>query len=185
MYGLILLGIVILFLGMSVLMAVIRGLSKSLIRFVTVLVSALLAVFVCLIGKSLLPNGVVFVELVNNNMTQIQQNFGAEAAETVAEILEYLKISPVLTETLVQLTGALAAPILCVILFMILGVVFWVMYLIALIIRRVVIHARHGKKWKPSRGLAACVETAGVILALWVSMPLAVGVLELMEQLLV
>ena len=157
MYGLILLGIVILFLGLSVLMAVIRGLSKSLIRFITVLASALLAVFVCLIGKSLLPNGVAFVELVNNNMTLIKQNFGAEAAETVAEILEYLKISPVLTETLVQLTGALAAPILCVILFMILGVVFWVMYLIALIIRRVVIHIRHGKKWKPSRGLAACV----------------------------
>lgn len=34
-------------------------------------------------------------------------------------------------------------------------------------------------------GLAACVETAGVILALWVSLPLAVGVLELMGQLLV
>ena len=34
-------------------------------------------------------------------------------------------------------------------------------------------------------GLAACVETAGVILALWVALPLVEGVLELMGELMV
>ena len=34
-------------------------------------------------------------------------------------------------------------------------------------------------------GLAACVETAGVVLALWVALPLVRGVLELMGELMV
>ena len=157
MYGLIPLGIVLLILGLNVLFAVIRGFSKSVIRFVTVLLTALVAVAACLIGKSMLPDGVTFVELVNGNMELIRQNLGVDVATKVTTVMEYLKISPHLTETILQLVGALLAPILCVLLFMLVGVVFWLVYLVALMVRKMVIYVRHGKKKKYTRSSAALV----------------------------
>ena len=136
MYGWIFFGIIVVILGFNVLGAVIRGFSKSLFRLISVLAAAVVAVALCLIGKSLLPDGVTLVEMINSNMGAIQENLGADVAETVAEILEYLKISPVLTETIIQLTGALAAPILCFTLFTVLCVVFGIFYLIGMVKHR-------------------------------------------------
>ena len=157
MYGLIPLGIVILILGLSAAFAAIRGFAKSIIRFCTVLACAVVSVAICLIGKSFLPDGVTFLDLIDQNMHLIGQNFGADTADTVARLLEYAHISPTLVEALVQLSGALVAPLLCLVLFVVLGVVFWILYLFALMIRRMVIFARHGKKKRYTRRSAALI----------------------------
>ena len=181
MYGWIFFGVIVVILGFNVLGAVIRGFSKSLFRLISVLAAAVVAVALCLIGKSLLPDGVTLVEMINSNMGVIQENLGADVAETVAEILEYLKISPVLTETIIQLTGALAAPILCFTLFTVLCVVFGIFYLIALIVRRIVIAVRHGKKWKPMRGWSALLGLAqGLVVATVLLIPIS-GYLNLAQ----
>ena len=181
MYGWIFFGIIVVILGVNVLAAVIRGFSKSLFRLISVLAAAVAAVALCLIGKSMLPDGVTLVEMINSNMGLIQEKLGADVAETVAEILEYLKISPVLTETVIQVSGALAAPILCFTLFTILCVVFWILCLVALLVRRIVIWVRKGKKWKPMRGWSALLGLAqGLVVATILLIPIS-GYLNLAE----
>lgn len=142
MFSLIPLGIMILILGISVGIAVIRGFAKSTIRLCTVLACAVLTVIACLVCKSLLPSGVDFLDILQNNTDLIRQYFGSNAASSVTQAMEYAKLSPTLVETLLQLSGALVAPLLCLLVFLVLSFVFGIVYLIALLVRRIIIKVR-------------------------------------------
>ena len=189
MFSLIPLGIMILILGISVGISVIRGFAKSTIRLCTVLACAVLTVTACLIGKALLPNGVEFLDLVQNNTDLINQYFGSNAASSVTQIMEYAQISPSLIETLLQLSGALIAPLLCLLVFFVMSIVFGIVYLIALLIRRIIIKVRKKEKKTFSRVYAigiGLVQGLVVIAILFIPfagyLPIADSALQVMTE---
>ena len=121
MLGTILLIVAVLILALNLVIAVVRGFSKSAIRFLTVLLSAVVAVVVCLVLKANLPS--LFSQ---NDFSSL----GGELGNILNKLMEYGEISPTLLELAVQLVGALALPVICLVIFCLVAFLTWVIYLI-------------------------------------------------------
>ena len=124
MYGMILLGIVALVAVICVVISLVRGFGKALVRFLTFLISAVTAVVVCLILKANLPSPEKF--LSQNDFSSL----GGELGDLFQKLVEYGEISPTLLELVVQLVGALALPVVCLVIFFLVSSLTWVIYLI-------------------------------------------------------
>lgn len=132
MYELILLGLVALIAGICMVVSLVRGFSKSLVRLGTAVLSAVGAVVTCLVMKDQLPTSEALIELIqNNNLVEaVRTSFGADAASAAETLVEFSGISPTLIELLIQLVAALALPILCVVLFFLYFAITGIVYLI-------------------------------------------------------
>ncbi|MBQ9781484.1 MAG: hypothetical protein IJW00_11155, partial [Clostridia bacterium] len=159
MYGMILLGAVILICAICAGFSALRGFSKSLVRVLTVLLSAVAAVVTCFALKSSLPTPEEFLILVENNLGIIAQNFGGDTVAMVEEVMGYASISPTLIEFAIQLVGALLVPLLCLVFFLLYCLVTWIVYLIVTLILRRPMKA-FNKKMPVSRLWAACLGLA-------------------------
>ena len=178
MLGLILSGTVAAILFLNVLLAFIRGYDKALMRFISVLITGVVAVVSCLIFKSYLPDGAGVIEIINENIDMLRQMLGAYAVDMAVGIMGYF---PTLLETVVQLAGALIAPILCLLLFILFGVIYWIAYLLATLVRRIVLRIPPVKKRKRYRGRAALVGLLqGVVISAFLLLPIS-GYLGMVE----
>jgi len=139
MYSMILLGAVALILLVNAGWSALRGLARSRIRFITVLVSAAAAVITCLVVKAKLPNAEGLVQLLESNTWLIEQLgewFGSGVVEGIEMVLEYAAISPTVIELAVQLSGAMLLPVICLVLFLVFSLLTWVIYTIISLICR-------------------------------------------------
>lgn len=169
MFGFILLGFVLLVCCISVGIAALRGLSKSGIRFFTVLFSAVATLVTCWILKGVvLPEPAEFLLLVENNLGTIGRYFGADAAATAAQVLEYAEVSPTTVEFVVQLLGALVIPLLSIVLFALYSFLTWIGYLIVtLVLRRPMKefneNRAHSRLWAAGVGLVHGLIVIGIL----------------------
>ena len=124
MFGTILLIVAVLILVLNLGIAALRGFSKSAIRFLTVLISAVTAVVVCLVLKANLPSPEKFFS--ENDFSSL----GGELGNLFQKLVEYGEISPTLLELAVQLVGALTLPVVCLVIFCLVSFLTWVIYLI-------------------------------------------------------
>lgn len=124
MYSMILLGLVALVAVICVVVSLVRGFGKSLVRFLTILLSGVAAVVICLVLKSHLPSPVEF--LSENDFSSL----GGELGNLFNKLVEYGEISPTLLELAVQLVGALTLPVVCLAIFCLISSLSLVIYLI-------------------------------------------------------
>lgn len=135
--GLIPVGVAAVILIVCGLLSALRGLSKSLIRFICVLGSAVGSLAAGLAIKEFLPTPDVMLALVQDNMGLIVQNMSPDMVKIVEMIMEAAPSFPTFIEFVVQLVAALILPILCMVLFVVLCLVTWVLYLlISLVFRK-------------------------------------------------
>lgn len=168
MYGLILLGVGVLICGLTTGISALRGLSKSGVRLITVLLSAVAALITCAVLKGMFPSPTDLLLLVESNLGTIEQFFGANASSVVAQMLEYVNISPTLVEFVIQLVGVLLLPLACLLLFMLYSFLTWLVYLVVtLIFRRRMKEANrkkaHSRWFAAALGLAQGLIIVGVL----------------------
>lgn len=125
MFGMILLGVVVLILAVTVGISILRSFAKTTFRFLTVLISGIAALVTCLIMKNNLPTPAEFLQDSNGLATM-----GGPIGELVQKLMEFGEISPTLIELVIQLIGALAFPLICLVLFCLYAFLTWVIYLI-------------------------------------------------------
>lgn len=113
-----------------------RGFSKSGLRCATLLISALAAVITCVILKAQLPDAQEFVVWLEANLDSISQILGDDAGELLASVKELSSVSPTLVELVLQLLGALLAPIVCLLLFFVYSFITFIIYFIVKLILR-------------------------------------------------
>ncbi len=138
MYGMILLGLVVLVAVISVVVSLFRGFAKSVVRFLTVLLAAVASVVTCLVIKAHLPNPEEFIRKAEeiDLVGKVRQLLGDGGASAVESLLDFAGISPTLIELVTQLLGALLLPLLCLTLFFLFAGVTWVIYLILKLVLR-------------------------------------------------
>ena len=133
MYGLILLGVGILILGICAGMGAIRGLSRSGIRGISVLCSAVVAVIACVVIKMTLPGPDETVEAIYAALNLFGEQLGADVVGMVETVMGYLSISTTLLELAIQVLFALLLPLLCFVLFAVFSFITWIPYLVVAI----------------------------------------------------
>lgn len=149
MYAWILLSVVLLICGISAGVSAMRGLSKSIIRVSTVVLSAVAAIVTCLVLKELLPSAEEFVILLKDNLGLIGQYANGDVVATIEEYLPYAEISPTLVELVIQLVGALLLPILCLVLFLLYSLLTCLLYWLVSLCFRKFLKASDAKKAHP------------------------------------
>ena len=181
MYGLIILGLIIVILGLSAGHAALFGYPKSLARVITVAASAIAGIATALILKAFLPSPDTILALVQNNIDFVVAQFGESAGNVALQAIEFAKISTTLLELLVQIIAALLLPLLCVAFFVTYAVVAWIVYLIVHAIIRAAAKKKAekaGEEYAPAskkpRWLAACLGLAqGVIIVAVLLIPVS------------
>lgn len=114
---------VVVILAVNILFAFLRGLSKSRIRGICILASAVIAVCVTLIFKSTLTSQ-EFTEAILPWLRDQGQE----------EIKSFLEISPTLNEIVLKCISSLIAPLITFLFFLICMFVTWVIYLVITLI---------------------------------------------------
>ena len=126
MYSLILIGVIALIILLCAGLAALFGFSKTKTNLVITIASAAVALGVCWLTKAVLPTADVMMAFVEGKMEWITSQFGASVAQIAAQALEFAAISPTLAELSIQLVTALALPALCLVLFITLFLISWV-----------------------------------------------------------
>ncbi len=173
MFAWILLGVVVLVCLICAGISALRGLSKSVIRVSMVLFSAVAAVVTCLVLKGLLPPAEEAVILLENNLGLIGRFFGSNAVTTIEELLPFAEISPTLVELVVQLIGALLAPLLCLLLFFVYSLLTLLIYSIVTLIFRRSLKASDAQKSHPRLAAAGLGLAQGLVIAAILFLPLS------------
>lgn len=118
--GLILLAAFVLCTGITYLWAIFRGLAKTRMRVVLILLSAVLAVISTLIAKSMIATE----KVVSGVVVPLLEHMNVEG------IGELIGMSETLNEVLLGCIGAIIAPILCLCFFWVWCLITWIAYVI-------------------------------------------------------
>jgi hypothetical protein len=133
----IMLGVALVIILLCAGVSALRGFGKTVLRTGTILLSALAAIITCLVLKAQLPDAAGAVTWIETNADTIRQFVGeSDFADLVANIKELSVVSPTLVELVVQLLGALVAPLLCLILFFVFCLITGIIYFIVKLIIR-------------------------------------------------
>lgn len=163
MNGALFLGVVAIYLLICVAWGLLRGLAKARFRAVTILFSAVAAVVTAVICKATYFND-AFV--ANTVIPLLESN-------EMAEVVDFLQMSPAMTSSLVGLAGALVAPLLCLVFFIAYSIITWIIFFIfTLIFRRGM--KEHNQRSHMSLLRAAAVSLAqGLVVILIVMIPVS------------
>ena len=118
--GLIIIGAFLLCFGVTYLWALLRGVAKTRMRVITVLISAVLAVISTVIAKSMIATE----KVVSGVVVPLLEHFNVEG------VGELIGMSATLNEVLLGCIGALIAPILCLCFFWIWCLITWIFFVI-------------------------------------------------------
>ena len=143
--GLIMTAVFAVYLLVCVVWARLRGVTRSRIRMITVVASAILAFIATLIVKSSLVNGSLRSTL-----------YSAIGEEGMKAISELTAISPVLEEIVLKTGGALVAPLLYFVFFLVFCLITWVLYFIVTLALVVVIHRK--EKERKSKNIPCLIQ---------------------------
>lgn len=116
------------------LISALRGFSKSVLRFISVLGSAVASLAAGLAIKEFVPDAETVLELIQSNFDSITQGLDAESVEIVKMITEMIQSVPTLIEFAVQLAFALLLPLVCMVLFVVFCLITWAIYFIITLI---------------------------------------------------
>lgn len=133
------------YLLVCVVWARIRGVTRSRIRMITVIVSAVLAFIATLVVKASLVSGSLKSTLYN-----------LAGSNGLGSVLDIAAISPVLEEIVLKTGGALLAPLLYFLFFLVFSIVTWVLYFIVTLALIVVIHRK--EKTRKSKNLPCLIQ---------------------------
>ncbi len=132
------------FFGVAFLWGMLRGVSKTRLRGILILASAVAAVITTVIVKRFIATewvvNTVIIPLVSTFMD----------ASQVDMISSFLGVSQTMNEVLLGSIGALIAPLLCVILFMIYSIITWIVFAIVCLCTSASMKRRNSKirlKW--------------------------------------
>lgn len=132
------------YLLVCVVWARLRGVTRSRIRMITVIASAVLAFIATLIVKA---------SLVGGNLKSTLYSIMGEGAEAVTDLAA---VSPVLEEIVLKTGGALLAPLLYFAFFLVFCIVTWVLYFIVTLALVVVIHRK--EKTRKSKNIPCLIQ---------------------------
>ena len=133
------------YLLVCVVWARIRGVTRSRIRMITVIVSAVLAFIATLVVKASLVSGSLKSTLYN-----------LAGSNGLGSVLDIAAISPVLEEIVLKTGGALLAPLLYFLFFLVFSIVTWVLYFIVTLALIVVIHRK--EKTRKSKNVPCLIQ---------------------------
>ena len=133
------------YLLVCVVWARIRGVTRSRIRMITVIVSAVLAFIATLVVKASLVSGSLKSTLYN-----------LADSNGLGSVLDIAAISPVLEEIVLKTGGALLAPLLYFLFFLVFSIVTWVLYFIVTLALIVVIHRK--EKTRKSKNVPCLIQ---------------------------
>ncbi len=142
--GLIMTAAFAVYLVVCVVCARIRGVTRSRIRMITVIVSAVLALVATLIVKASLVSGEIKSTLYNT------------LGESGKVISDLAAASPVLEEIILKTGGALIAPLLYFVFFLVFSLITWVLYFIVTLALIVVIHRK--EKTRKSKNVPCLIQ---------------------------
>lgn len=142
--GLIMTAAFAVYLLVCVVWARLRGVTRSRIRMITVIASAVLAFIATLIVKA---------SLVSGGLKSTLYGMLGEGGELVTELAA---VSPVLEEIVLKTGGALLAPLLYFVFFLAFCIVTWVLYFIVTLALVVVIHRK--EKTRKSKNVPCLIQ---------------------------
>ena len=123
-------GIVVVIAVIAAILGALRGFSKSGLRFIGILGSAVASVATCLIIKEFFLEPDTLINFIREVLVWIEQWIGADMVTMINDVLGYVAVSPTMIEFAIQLTAALVLPVLCFVLFVVFSLICWVIYLL-------------------------------------------------------
>ena len=186
MYNLIIIGVMALIVLLSAGHSALFGFRRANARLIAAVLSATGAIITCVLIKNFLPTPTTIIELIQNNIEWIGNQFGTDVVAFIEQAIEIANISPTLLELAIQLVGALILPLACVTLFCIFFAVSWI---VSAIVMTVIEHkekrreeeelaedgdAEPRKPFKGSRWVAAGLGLVqGLVIALILFVPVS------------
>jgi len=163
MSNLILIGLVSLILIVSILWNLLRGLSKSRLRGILILVSAILAVVGTLFLRSFLVSDVT----IDTYIVPLLEN-----VLNAPEVVEVLQLSGTLTQVLINVVVSLISPILCLLLFWAFSILTWIIFVIVALVRRRAMRARNEQSACRHWRAVAWGAVQGLVIVIMIMIPL-------------
>lgn len=156
--GALLFGVVAIYLLVCLAWGLLRGLSKSRVRCITVLVSAVAAVLTVMLTMDSIVVDEALVGALEDALKGIENN------ETIMELIH---LSPTLVETLLRYVAALVAPALCLVFFVLYSFITWIVFLIvSLVCRKAFKRHNENARFRLPRTMALSLVQGLIVIAI-------------------